>query len=94
MKSKRLFALTLVLGAISALPAETLADPLTSESPLPPGKPAGAKAAQIDSNSIIFISAGILIAVVGFYISTKPYQLAGQSSGGAIGSAGPVTTSP
>jgi len=56
------------------------AGPTFAKPPLPPGKPAGVRAAQTATGIAIFVSAAVLIAVAGFAISNHPYVIPGQAS--------------
>ena len=51
-----------------------------AQSPLPPGKPAGVRAAQTSVGSAIFVVSAAVIAVAGLAISNHPYTIPGQSS--------------
>ena len=50
-------------------------------SPLPAGKPAGVRRAQIaTTHGAIFLGAVAVIAVVGYALSTHPYQIPGATA--------------
>lgn len=66
------------LGLAFFLPM--FAEPAFADPPLPAGKPAGARAAQINTGGAFFITAAAVVAVVGLVISNHPYKVPGQSS--------------
>jgi hypothetical protein len=73
--------LGLVLGVVTAQLA--YAQTAANLTPLPPGKPAGIRDAQLFSNSTIFVGSLIIIAGVGLYLSSKSYTIPGQQASSA-----------
>lgn len=86
--------IAVLLAALLVLPAS--ADPAakagSAGGPLPPGKAAGSRNAQLSSNETLFIGAAVLVIAVGFYLASGSYNIPGSggSSGGA--SSPPPTT--
>lgn len=56
------------------------AEPVLAQPPLPAGKPAGARAAQMETSSAIFIGAAIVLLVGGLAAASFPYRIPGQTS--------------
>lgn len=57
------------------------ADPVHAGGPLPPGKPAGMRAAELMTQSgAIFVTAAVVIAVAGLAASGHLYKIPGQAS--------------
>lgn len=79
--------IAVLLAALLALPAS--ADP--PKGPLPPGKAAGSRNAQLSNNETLFIGAAILVIGVGLYLASGNYNIAG---GGSSSSGGGTTPPP
>jgi hypothetical protein len=72
---------------ILALPQSSWAQ--ASAGPLQPGKPAGVRQAQeARYNGAIFAGALVVIAAVGFLVSTRHYVIPGQSANSASSTSG------
>lgn len=76
MAQKVFLGLLLSLVTAHSACAQTAA----SLTPLQPGKPAGIHDAQLLSNSTIFVGSLIIIAGVGLYLASKPYNIPGQQT--------------
>ena len=57
-----------------------LIDPVFGKAPLPPGKPAGVRTAQVNTEGVFLIGTALVILVGGLIAVAHPYQLSGQSS--------------
>ena len=64
----------------SGLVLTVLIGPVSAEAPLPPGKPAGVRAAQVDTDGVILVGAALVLLVGGLLAVAQPYRIPGQSS--------------
>jgi hypothetical protein len=64
----------------SALVLFLLAEPVLAEAPLPPGKPAGVRAAQVSTDGLILVGTALVLLVGGLFAVAQPYRVPGQSS--------------
>jgi hypothetical protein len=66
-------AMAMLLTAAWTLPAAAAA-------PLPPGRAAGAKNAELTEQQTIFVGVGVLVVGVGVYLASGEYKIAGDDS--------------
>lgn len=60
--------------------AAALILPAAAATPLPPGRPAGSRIAQITQNQMIFVGGGVLALGLGLYLASGQYKIAGDDS--------------
>jgi hypothetical protein len=82
--------IAVLLAVLLALPVS--AGPPTG--PLPPGRAAGARSAQLSNNETIFIGAAVLVLGVGLYLAGGSYNIAGSASGSSSSGGGTTTLPP
>ena len=75
-----MFALTwrAIFGSVLVL--ALLADPVSAETILRPGKPAGVRAAQVSTDGLILVGTALVLLVGGLFAVAQPYRVPGQSS--------------
>ena len=64
----------------SVLVLALLADPVSAETTLRPGKPAGVRAAQVSTDGLILVGTALVLLVGGLFAVAQPYRVPGQSS--------------
>lgn len=57
-----------------------ICDAAENRPPLAPGKPAGVKEAQHDTNSVVFYGVLTVLVVGGIYVASRPYLTPGEAT--------------